>query len=643
MKDDSTNLIDSEPSREALLSENKRLQQELEKVKVDSKLSVEQYNLLFRNLPLGAQEEDYSPIKREVDKLIARGVDNLEEYFLNNPIILRDLIKRVKTSSINRIKNTSANKALLSIHGVASKEKYLIEEVNLDNWWSDRWVEYYSAEIASLVTNKACFEIERTDTDIDGNPFVSRSISFLVAGYEESWERVIILYEDITEHKQAIEKLRYQANHDSLTDLINHREFERRVKRLLSTIQQDKSEHALCFMDLDRFKIINDTCGHIAGDELLRQLAQLLKGVVRRRDTLARHGGDEFGILMEHCSLEQAQRVANVIREAIEDYQFSWEGQSFRVGVSIGLVAINETTPDFTDLLKQADAACFMAKDLGRNRIHIYYPEDIELTRHLNQMQWVARINQALEEDRFCLYAQAIESLGSSDRRHYEMLLRLVDEKGNIIGPDTFLPAAERYGLMGKVDRWVIENALAILAENPTFLEEIEFVSINLSGESLSSSDFLDFIIVQLKNSGIDASKICFEITETLAISNLSAATTFISTLKKTGCYFALDDFGSGLSSFAYLKNLAVDYLKIDGVFVKDIVDDAIDLAMVKSINDIGQVMGMKTIAEYVETDEIRFMLREIGVDYVQGNCIGEPRPFEELIDLSVFKMNTLE
>lgn len=451
------------------------------------------------------------------------------------------------------------------------------------------------------------------------------------------------IFIDITERKQANKNLNYQASHDGLTGLINRTEFERRAERLLSTIQKDKSTHALFFMDLDQFKVINDTCGHIAGDELLRQIAQVLQGVVRRRDTLARLGGDEFGVLVEHCSLEQAQRVANALRQGIDEFQFFWEGQSFRVGVSIGLVAVNETTPSLTELMKQADTACYMAKDLGRNRIHTYQPEDVELARRLGQMHWVAGINQALEEDRFCLYAQAIVPLDDSTQRHYEMLLRMIDGEGNIIGPGTFFSAAERYGLMGKLDRWVIENALALLAENPAFLGEIEFISINLSGESLSSSDFLDFIIVQLKKSGIDANKICFEITETLAISNLSAATTFISTLKKTGCYFALDDFGSGLSSFAYLKNLPVDYLKIDGMFVRNIVDDPIDRAMVKSINDIGQIMGLQTIAEYVETDEIKDVLRQIGVDYAQGFGVGEPLAFEELIDQSLFKVKTLE
>ncbi|MDH5355340.1 MAG: EAL domain-containing protein [Gammaproteobacteria bacterium] len=622
-----------DPSQKSLFAEIRRLREELAKVKVDSMLSVEQYNLLFQNLPLGAQEEDYSPIKKEVDRLKSDGVENLEDYFLSNPVLLRNLVSRVKI--------TSVNKALLDIHSADSKEDFLREEVNLDKWWNDKWVEYYSAEIAFLAENNTYFEIERIDTNINGDSFVSRSISFLVAGYEESWERVIILHEDISVRKKADARLRYQASHDSLTDLINRSEFEHRVKRLLSTLQQRKGSHALCFLDLDQFKVINDTCGHIAGDELLRQLARVLQEEVRNRDNLSRLGGDEFGVLMEDCSLEQAIRVTNTLQQAIEGFQFYWEGQSFRIGVSIGLVAINQDTTNFIELMKQADTACFMAKDLGRNRIHIYQPNDADVARRLGQMQLVAGINRALEENRFCLYAQPIVSMNNSSHRHYEMLLRMTDENGSIVGANIFMSAAERYGLMGKLDCWVIENALALLVENPTFFEEIEFVSINLSGESLSSSDFLDFIVTQLDNSGIDASKICFEVTETLAISNLPAATNFISTLKAIGCYFALDDFGSGLSSFEYLKNLEVDYLKIDGMFVKDIVDDPIDRALVKSINEIGQIMGLKTIAEYVESDEIRQLLKEIGVDYVQGNSVGEPKSFDEIIDLSVFKIPT--
>ncbi len=442
------------------------------------------------------------------------------------------------------------------------------------------------------------------------------------------------IQDDVTYEYELAEQLSYQASHDALTGLINRREFERRAERLLSTIKHDKSEHALCFMDLDQFKIVNDTCGHTAGDEMLRQISQILQSITRKRDTMARLGGDEFGILMEHCSLDKAHRVASSLQEAIHDYQFNWEGQSFRVGVSIGLVSISELTLNLTELLKQADAACYMAKDKGRNRIHVYHAEDASLVQRHGEMQWVSRIQHALDEDRFCLYAQSILPLDSSQSKHYELLIRMVDEEDKLIPPGAFLPAAERYNLIEKLDCWVIEHAFRVLAENPTFLKKINFISINLSGQSLTQASMLDFIISRLDSSGIEGEKICFEITETAAIANLSTAMKFISTLKGLGCRFALDDFGSGLSSFGYLKNLPVDYLKIDGMFVRDIVDDPIDRAMVKSINEIGQVMGMQTIAEFVENDEIKGMLREIGVNYAQGYGIDKPMPFDELLGL---------
>jgi diguanylate cyclase (GGDEF)-like protein/PAS domain S-box-containing protein len=440
--------------------------------------------------------------------------------------------------------------------------------------------------------------------------------------------------QDITERKQIEEQLTYQASHDALTGLVNRREFEHRTERLLSTIQLDKSEHALCFMDLDQFKVVNDTCGHTAGDEMLRQLSSVLMNSVRHRDTLARLGGDEFGVLLEHCSLDDAQRVATSLHKTVQDYQFTWQEHSFKVGVSMGLVPITLATVNFTELLKQADAACYMAKDKGRNRIHVYDTEDLEIAQRHGEIQWVTRINQTLEKDRFCLYAQPIVPLDGSSDEHYELLIRMIDKKGKIIPPGAFLPAAERYSLISKLDRWVIKNAFSLLAEHPEFLKNINFCSINFSGQSITDNDFLGFITTQLNDSGIPGEKICFEITETAAISNLSTAMKFISTLKGLRCQFALDDFGSGLSSFAYLKNLPVDYLKIDGMFVKDIVDDPIDHAMVKSINEIGQVMGMKTIAEFVENDEIKGMLREIGVDYAQGYGTGKPQPFDELLGL---------
>jgi len=437
------------------------------------------------------------------------------------------------------------------------------------------------------------------------------------------------------ERKRADEKLSYQASHDSLTGLVNRGEFEQRIGRLLVTTKEDSSEHALCFLDLDQFKVVNDTYGHIAGDEMLRQLSLVLNNTVRHRDTLARLGGDEFGVLMEHCSLDDAHRVAMSILIAIQDYPFLWEGQSFTIGVSIGLVSITDITPNITELLKSADAACYMAKDQGRNRIHVYNVDDAELAQRHGEMQWVTRLTQALEEDRFCLYAQAIVPLDSSMDKHYELLIRMIDEKDNVISPGDFLPAAERYNLISKIDRWVIKNAFTLLKNNPEFIKQINFCSINLSGQSITEKDFLDFIVTQLDKSGIEGKYICFEITETAAISNLNKATEFISVLKGLGCKFALDDFGSGLSSFGYLKNLPVDYLKIDGMFVKDIIDDPIDYAMVKSINEIGQVMGMQIIAEFVENDEIKNMLEAIGVNYGQGYGLGKPYSFEKLLERS--------
>ncbi len=433
--------------------------------------------------------------------------------------------------------------------------------------------------------------------------------------------------------KQSEEKLTFQACHDGLTGLVNRHEFKRRTERLLSTLHHDDSQHALCFMDLDQFKIVNDTCGHTAGDELLRQLTSELQSIVRKRDTLARLGGDEFGVLMEHCSLDDAYRVATTLLKVIQNYQFSWDEHTFKIGASIGLVPITKDTSNQTQLLKSADAACYMAKELGRNRIHVYHDEDETMAKRSGEMQWVTRINKALENDRFCLYAQAIVPLGTSLNKHYELLIRMIGEENEVIPPGAFLPAAERYNLISKIDYWVINTSFDLLANNPIFLNQINFCSINLSGQSLTDPNVLDFIITKLDEAELDAEKICFEITETAAISNLSIAKKFISTLKGFGCRFALDDFGSGLSSFAYLKNLPVDFLKIDGMFVKDIVDDPIDHAMVKSINEIGQVMGMKTIAEFVENDEINGMLREIGVNYAQGYGIGKPQPLLELIE----------
>jgi diguanylate cyclase (GGDEF)-like protein/PAS domain S-box-containing protein len=444
---------------------------------------------------------------------------------------------------------------------------------------------------------------------------------------------VLIVCEDITATLQLSEELSYQASHDALTGLFNRREFDRRLQQLLSSAATGQTEHALCYLDLDQFKIINDICGHVAGDQLLRELGQILKGKIRQRDALARLGGDEFGLLLEDCSLRYAERVANEMQKAVHNFRFIWEGRTFSIGVSIGLVPIGRSSENVTTLLSKADAACYAAKDAGRNRIHVYHDSDTDLARRQGEMRLVSRINQALERDHFHLAFQPITPILSTAGAgaHYELLIRMQDENGRVVPPRIFLAAAERYNLSTKVDNWVIATAFRWLTRHPEQLTQLFLCSTNLSGHSLGDENFLKFIIQQFEQTNLPPEKICFEITETAAIANLASATQFINSLKALGCRFALDDFGSGLSSFAYLKNLPVDFIKIDGVFVKDITHDPIALAMVHSINEIGHVMGKQTIAEFVETEGILQKLREIGVDYAQGYGIGRPQPIEQL------------
>lgn len=442
--------------------------------------------------------------------------------------------------------------------------------------------------------------------------------------------------EDITETRKLSEQLSYQASHDSLTSLLNRREFDIRLKRVMESSREEDSEHALCYLDLDQFKQINDCCGHTAGDELLRQLGELLKRNVRKRDTLARLGGDEFGILMEHCTLHQARKVAETLRDKIEHFRFAWDNRLFNIGVSIGLVPIAASTgANSIEILKQADSACYAAKNGGRNRIHIYLEADTELARRHSEMQLIEQITEALENDRMELYAQSIVPLGAdaeNEGTHLEVLVRMRDDRGLAVATDAFLGAAERFGNSPRLDRWIIQNVFDRLEQYPERLATLDTIALNLSGLSLSNKDFHDFLLELLLSSSIPSGKICFEITETAAISNLTDAGEFITSVRTLGCKFALDDFGSGLSSFAYLKTLPVDFLKIDGFFVRDIAEDPISCAMVRSINDIGKLMGMQTVAEFVENDAIMDKLREIGVDYAQGYGISRPQPLDNFL-----------
>lgn len=487
--------------------------------------------------------------------------------------------------------------------------------------------------LAIIMKNGSVKNFEALLLRKDGSQWWGSASAHLVKSDDGSVHSIEGIIRDISVQKSTQDKLSYQAVHDSLTGLINRHEFEIRVTRLLADTQSGEECHAMCFMDLDQFKVVNDTCGHVAGDELLHKLGQLLLHTIRKRDTLSRLGGDEFGVLIKHCTLEQAYEVADEILKAVMNYQFLWAGKVFRIGVSIGLVAITKTSADFTELFRQADAACYLAKDMGRNRIHAYHPDDAELAVRHREMNWVGRINQALDEDRFCLYAQPIVPLDGGKHRHYELLIRMLDEQGDIILPGAFLPAAERYNLIEKLDAWVVNHACAFLAEHPLFCAEVDFVTINLSGPSLTNQAFLESILRIFNDTKVSPNMVCFEVTETVAISNLDSAIVFIQNLKESGFRFALDDFGSGISSFGYLKNLPVDFLKIDGMFVKGIVEDPIDRAMVKSINEIGQVMGMQTIAEFVENDDIKDMLIAIGVNYGQGYGLGKPKPLKDLVN----------
>jgi diguanylate cyclase (GGDEF)-like protein/PAS domain S-box-containing protein len=430
-----------------------------------------------------------------------------------------------------------------------------------------------------------------------------------------------------------VSALSYAASHDVLTGLINRREFLVRLEHAVSNAHTDQAEHALCYIDLDQFKVVNDTCGHSAGDELLRELTSLLHEHVREGDTLARLGGDEFGLLLPYCPLQKATQIAEAMRKLVKDFRFNWGGRVFEIGASIGVVQINKSSTDVAELLRAADSACYVAKAQGRNRVHLYQSDDRAVTEHQENIAWVTRIRQGLEHDHFTLFLQTIQPLGNTKAgEHFEVLVRLRDGNGKLIQPATFLPAAERYDLMPMLDRWVIHNAMKRLApmlqQDPTRL-----CAINLSGQSLGDEKMVSFILEEIAHRNIPPSTLCFEITETSAISHLGKARQLAQRLKAAGCYLALDDFGSGLSSFSYLKELPVDFLKIDGAFVKNIEHNPTDRAIVSSIVHVACTMGKRTIAEYVEGDAALHWISKLGVDYAQGYFIGEPRPLENFAD----------
>ena len=439
----------------------------------------------------------------------------------------------------------------------------------------------------------------------------------------------VLVFRDVTQNEALARELSWQATHDYLTGLVNRREFEVRLASTISLAKEDNHQHTLGYLDLDQFKIINDTFGHGAGDELLRKLSTLLSGQLQNADTVARIGGDEFGIILNQTALDDSVHIFENLLNSIRNFRFPWKEEELSVGCSIGLVAIDDSSQNVNELLGAADAACYAAKESGRNRIQVYQADDNQLQAQRGQRQWATIINRALEENRFILYKQAITPTHNAPHQapHYELLIRMVNEQGELVSPASFIPAAERYGLMPQLDHWVIKNFFEAYQNHEYLRKDEHIYAINLSGLSITDESFLVYLKEQFTLFNISPTNVCFEITETAAISNLANAVRLIEEMKALGCLFALDDFGSGMSSFAYIKHLPVDYLKIDGIFIKNIIKDPFDSSLVACMNQIGHEFGMKTIAEFVEDEKILNRLEDLGIDFVQGYCIDEPSP----------------
>ena len=526
----------------------------------------------------------------------------------------------------------SVNPAFASIFGYSTTQDYMNNELsiwdkvsNLDNARENL--------IQDLISSGRTINYEFNGYKQDRTQFWGR-ISAKISQTDTGESVIDGSIEDITERKVSENQLNYLACHDSLTGLTNRGEFEKRVNKAIENCRKKNSEYALFYMDLDQFKVVNDTCGHSAGDELLRQISILLRKHLRQRDTLARLGGDEFAVLLDHCDIEDAEKVGQTLREAINSFRFTWEHKNFSVGISIGVVSINARTESSKQILSLADTACYAAKDAGRNRIYVHNEEADCLQQRQNEMQLVSTIGDAINNNDMRLYKQNIISTDpQKQNNYYEILVRLTLD-GNLAAPGTFLPAAERYNLMPMVDTWVVKTFFAWLAENHEERESLHIANINLSAQSIGNTDFADEVYDLFTQYDIPPNKICFEITESVAISNLSDTLTFINRLKAMGVKFALDDFGSGYSSFSYLKSLPVDVIKIDGHFVQGILSDDINLTMIRSMTEICHSLNMLVVAEYVENENIYKKLKEIGVDYMQGHWFSEPEPLKEITAL---------
>ena len=512
-------------------------------------------------------------------------------------------------------------------------------------WWIGRNITKPIQEIAYAVSKVGEGSFSQTITENS-----SGELKTLQKGFNSMATSLKQAYDSMQDQvNDATKMLRYQTQHDDLTGLINRREFEVRLERCLKSVHENNAQHVFCFLDLDQFKLVNDTSGHVAGDELLKQVSLLLDNRMRDRDTLARLGGDEFGLLLENCSLSDASQISNALLKLVRDYRFMYEDKIFNVGVSIGLVVLNTGFESVSDVIHAADMACYSAKKAGRNQSFLFNAGDVEVTQRKTAVEAIADITDEIDDKQFVLYCQPILPLATvapftsalpftpsiQEPQHFEVLIRKVGQDGKHMLPTTFIPSAERYHLMPNIDRWVIKQTFStfrqLLAKSN---EKCNYAfSINLSGTSLSDKSLLGYISEQFAIYAIPPQCICFEITETAAIVNLKNTINLFAALRKLGCTFALDDFGSGMSSFMYLKNFDVDYLKIDGSFVKEMDVNKIDHAMVRSIHSVAEAMGIKTVAEFVESDAILKELKSIGVHYGQGLYLGAPVPIKKLIE----------
>jgi diguanylate cyclase (GGDEF)-like protein/PAS domain S-box-containing protein len=523
-----------------------------------------------------------------------------------------------------------ANRNFCSLLGYDESELQLLSSRDVthpdDVERDDEWV-------AKMISGEEeSYHVEKRYLRKDGSTVWVNLSAGLVRKDDGSVERFVVVAEDVSDARRLSEELSYQAQHDALTGLINRNEFDRRLREFLERVVDGQTRGAVCYLDLDQFKLVNDTAGHVAGDEVLRQLGPELQQQIRGSDVLARLGGDEFGILLRGCTPRDAVNVADKLRRAVEKHPFVWGDKTFKLGVSVGVVPLTgDSLNSVTEVLQAADTVCYVAKDSGRNRVVVWREDDESLDRRHGEMQWVPRLNKALEDDLFSLVAQPIVALSENAQTidWYEVLVRL-DDTGEPISPGAFLPAAERYGIAPKLDQMVVGKTLRWLRCREKEGKQVS-VSVNLSGLSFGDDAFRRFLFNALGKSLDLAPRICFEITETAAISNLTEAASLIESIRGLGSRIALDDFGSGLSSFAYLKALPVDYLKIDGAFVRDIADDPIDRALVRSIHEVGRVMGKETIAEFVESESVARVLKELNVDYAQGFWLGRPVPIEEI------------